>query len=80
MDMFYLVCAWDGYYPEGGLRNIILCTHDEDEAYEFQRDCIQRGIPSPYDKTDTVTRYKRDFVKVYDSSDLPWSDVTDTAE
>ena len=70
--LFYIVCAWDNYYPMPGIQNIALVTFNEDEAYAARDDYKENGIPSPYDKYDN-TRYKRDHVKVYRSDDLPWS-------
>jgi len=73
MDTFYLVCAWDGYYPEGGLNNIHLVTFDEQEAKDFREECVRIGIPCPYDKTSD-SRYHRDNVVMFTSDQLPWSD------
>lgn len=73
MHEFYLVCAWDNYYPNGGMGNVVLCTFDKEEAFTVADECTERGIPSPYDKEDTYSRYHRDNVVVFSSSDLPWS-------
>lgn len=61
---FYIVCGWDQYYPCGGIDNIMLVTTSHKEALDF----IERENVKP-------AWERKDFIELYDSTDLPWSNI-----
>ncbi len=63
---FYLVVAWDVYYPDSGLGNIRLVTYNYEFA-ELKAKEIRESKNAP------------DHVIIYDSEDLPW-EVMDSNE
>lgn len=58
---FYLVCAWDNYYPPHGIDGIRLVTLSKKEAYDYMK-ILKAKV------------YPHDHVQVFQSSDLPWSE------
>lgn len=60
MNEFYLVCAWDRYYPDAGLGNILHATYDYDWAVAKKDELKASG------------RY--DVVKLFSSNQLPWAE------
>ena len=55
MGNFYLLCAWDHYYPCGGLANIKMCANTEEELADLKAE-----LEDEYDN-----------VRIYHSSWLP---------
>lgn len=58
-EEFFLVCAWDQYYPASGIRNIKYVTTDKDLAQELAAKLKQ---PESY----------YDYVEVFSSYNLCW--------
>lgn len=48
----FVVCAWDQYYPNGGLDNIRGAFHEREDAEAYERELLEKD--------------SSDFVKVYD--------------
>ena len=55
MGDFYLLCAWDNYYPDSGLGNIKMCANTEEELADLKAELEDEW----------------DNVRVYHSSWLP---------
>jgi hypothetical protein len=70
MNKFYMVCAWDNYYPRSGIGNIFSVTCSEEEAYKLKDDLINKGVPLQGHPNDF--RVHRANVEVYSSDELPW--------
>lgn len=65
--MFYLICAWDHYYPCSGVGNIQFATQSKELANEKKDELLREGS---FDK-----------VEVYTSADLNWIfDIKETTE
>lgn len=63
---FYMVCAWDRYYPYGGIGNIKAVFEDK-EAAERYLDELQN--------VNEKDRWKlRDYYEIFSSDELPWYD------
>ena len=61
-EEFWIVCKWDQYYPKSGIDNIVLVTHDHNEALSVKDKWNNRA--------DT---WSDDFCEIYSSNELPWS-------
>lgn len=63
---FYMVCAWDQYYPYGGIDNIKAVFQDK-EAAERYLDELQN--------VNEKDRWElRDHYEIFSSDELPWYD------
>ena len=62
MKEFWIVCKWDKYYPQGGLRNIVLVTTDYEEALRVR------------DSWESKENWSDDYdcCGIFHSEDLPW--------
>ncbi len=63
---FYMVCAWDQYYPNGGIDNIKAVFDNLLDAEDYMQ--------SLQDVPDKERWKLRDYYEIYSSDDLPWGD------
>lgn len=61
---FYMVCAWDQYYPNGGINNIKAVFDNRLDAENYMQSI--QDVPEQ-------DRWKlMDYYEIYSSDDLPW--------
>jgi hypothetical protein len=61
---FYMVCAWDQYYPLGGINNIKAVFDNLLSAEEYMTKL--QDVPE-------ADRWKlRDYYEIFSSDQLPW--------
>ena len=61
---FYMVCAWDQYYPCGGIGNIEAVFDNRLDAENYMQSL--QDVPEQ-------DRWKlRDYYEIYSSDELPW--------
>lgn len=58
---FWMICAWDQYYPLGGINNIKLVVTG---SYEDAQKALE-------DYKANV-KYGKDYYEIFSSDELPW--------
>lgn len=61
---FYMVCAWDQYYPYGGIGNIKAVFDNLLSAEEYMAEL--------QDVSESDRWKLRDYYEIFSSDELPW--------
>jgi hypothetical protein len=61
MNDFWMICAYDNYYPVGGIRNIkVVLQGDYEDAVKA------------LDSFKNESKYSYDYYEILNSDELPW--------